>query len=113
MRTHIKGLLGVAFLIIGVCFLMSMSCSWDIVTRGEILKADESTLEDLTAEEIETAIESAVLIPTDDIPDSLVFRVFSTIDIDGETYDFVEMEVGELLPGQGSENDTLFVDHRP
>lgn len=113
MRKHIKPLLGASFLILGVCLMLSMSCSWDIVTRGEILKADEAALEDLEILEAETLEEITELGTDDTNPDSMTFRLFSEIVIDGETFDFVEMEVGELLEGQEGQNDTLFVDHRP
>lgn len=113
MRKYTKSLLGAAFLILAACFLLSMSCSWDIVTRGEVLKSSDATFEDLRILEEETSVEIPELELTDDIPDSLRFKVFSEIVIDGETFDFVEMEVGEILPGTGGENDTLMVDHRP
>ncbi len=113
MRRHAKGLIGASFLVLAVCFLCAMSCSWDIVTTGEILKGEDSSIEDLqTVEAVRTAA-PAELLTDEHIPDSLVFIVFSTISIDGETFDFVEMEVGELLDGDGNENDTLLVDHRP
>jgi hypothetical protein len=90
-----------------------MSCSWDIVTRGEILKDDEAALEDLAIDESEIIAELEELPLMDDVPDSMTFRVFSEIVIGEITFHFVEMEVGELLEGQHGQNDTLFVDHRP
>lgn len=113
MITHSKGLLGAALIVIGLCLMLSMSCSWDIVTQGEILKADEAALEDLEILEAESLEVIEELAAREDIPDSLTFKVFSTITIGGVEYDFVEMEVGELLEGQEGQNDTLFVDHRP
>lgn len=113
MRTHAKGLLGAALLIIAVAFMLSMSCSWRIFSEGEIQK-ETAELEEslkpcpLPIVEIIRRFSSG----TDD-PDSVEFRVFSWIDYEGGTAGFVEMEVGELIDGGDSGPDTLVVNHRP
>ena len=113
MLKYAEGLLQATLAVFVLCFILAMSCSWDIVTQGEILKADDAALEDLEILEAETLEGLEIPQLTDDIPDSLTFRVFSSITIGGVEFDFVEMEVGELLEGQEGQNDTLFVDHRP
>lgn len=113
MRRYTKGLLGVALLIISVAFLLSMSCSWEIFTQGEIQKEDASIEDVLKILPLPSVEILSRITGTDDNPDSLRFKVFSQIVIDEEIYDFVEMEVGELIDGEGGENDTLLVNHRP
>ncbi len=113
MRQYANGLIGASFLVLAVCFLCAMSCSWDIITKGEILKGSETSLEDLEAYEANPLHGVGDLEMINDIPDSIYFKIRSVIEINGETYDFVEMEVGELLDGQGGERDTIEVNHVP
>ena len=102
MRTHARELFVTALVFLaGVC-LIAMACSWDIVTKGEVNGDDAKVID---------AYESGHF--GDTFPDSLFFKLFSEIEINGVTYDFVEMEVGELLDGDAGANDTLFVDHTP
>lgn len=102
MRTHARELFVCALVLIAGLFLFAMACSWDIVTKGEVNGDDAKVLD---------AYESG---HTDDtFPDSLFFKLFSEIEINGVTYDFVEMEVGELLDGDSGANDTLIVNHVP
>lgn len=113
MRRYSKGLLGVAFLIICVIALVSMSCSWEIFTQGEIQKEAASIEEALEILPL-PVIEILTRFPgTDDIPDSVQMKVWNTYRLDGMEVPFVEMEVGELLEGQGGDPDTIVVDHRP
>ena len=113
MRRYTAELLNSVLCVLIVCFMFAVACSWDIITRGEVQTSEQAALEDLEILEA-SKLESLPGDPLDeDIPDSLTFKLFSEIVIGGVTYDFVEMEVGELLDGDGGENDTLFVDHRP
>lgn len=102
MRTHARELFVTALVLIAGLFLIAMACSWDIVTTGEITQDEEEILEAFHERRIVT-----------DLPDSLEFSVISMIRIGGVEYCFVEMEVGELLDGDGGDPDTLVVDHKP
>lgn len=105
-------------------FLIGLACSWDILTRGEIHDEETATLEDLQIEQLETLEDPPDTLPViiedppqleilRDIPDTVAVMFTGTVVYDGETCDFIEMEVGELLQGQGGERDTIFIDNRP
>jgi len=113
MRMHSNSILIAALVVIALCFLLGVACSWDIVTSGEV------TSDEIPGQLVSDVPEGLVISPdTVIVPgsldlDSLAFKVFSIISIDSVRYDFVEMEVGELLYGIEGERDTLYVDHRP
>lgn len=113
MRTHAKGLLGAALFIIGVCFLFSMSCSWDILTQGDIQKEDASIAEALEILPVSVIQIIRRSIGTGTEPDSIWFKIESQIVIDDTLYDFVEMEVGELEVWDRSSYGKIITDHVP
>jgi len=113
MFNHGKGLLQSALCVLALCFLLSVACSWDIVTRGDVNKEGDSSIPDTEPVEIPEVSEIPLIGCADDLPDSLAFRVFSMLTIGHTTYCFVEMEVGELLDGEGADPDTILVDHTP
>lgn len=113
MRNHIKPLMGAACFIIAIALMASTSCSWEIFTQGEINKEDIEIAEIL--EKVPgPVLEILEILPgRDDIPDSVRFKVTSWLWYDSYEVFFVEMEVGELLEGQGADPDTIVTDHRP
>ena len=113
MRIHGKRLLQSALCVLALCFLLSVACSWDIVTQGEVHKDDETSV--TATEPVEIPVVSEIpLIGIAELPeDSIGFKVFSWLTLGHTTYCFVEMEVGELLDGEGSDPDTILVDHTP
>lgn len=124
MRTPLTGYLLTALAVAVAIFLIG--CSWDILTRGEVLKDDDSTLEDLRTEEIEISTEidppdTLPIVAQDppeleilrDTPDTIAFSLTRLVTIDNQERYLIEMEVGELLQGQGDDPDTVLVDHRP
>lgn len=113
MRYHSKQLLYSALAVLVLCALLSVACSWDIITRGEVHKEDGTSLPDLESVESPAVSEIPLTGCVDDLPDSLAFRIFNMLTIGHTTYCFVEMEVGELLEGVGADPDTILVDHTP
>lgn len=113
MRIHSKQLLHSALAVLALCALLSVACSWDIITQGEIHKEGEEPIPDTEPVEIPEISEIPLTGCVDDLPDSLAFKVFNMLTIGHTTYCFVEMEVGELLEGIGADPDTLLVDHTP
>jgi len=104
-------------LIVVLCVVLTAlflsSCSWTMFTEGKIDQGNEilqEEIDEIKAEEIRIGSE---LYPIVDSPDSMNIRVFSQVSIDSQTYELVEMEVGELKYGTGTELDTLIIDHRP
>jgi len=113
MHKYAVPLLGGAFLILGICFLCALSCSWRIFSEGEIQKETAEISE--VIEFLPSPIVRILRIEegTDSDPDSIWFNTYGTVRVDSTLYDFVEMEVGELLEGQGWERDTILTDHVP
>ena len=113
MRRYALPLIGASLIIVAVCLLCALSCSWRIFSEGQIQK--EIDEHELRTEHPELSIVRIleVLHGTDSTPDSIRFSVTSRILVDSTLYDFVEMEVGELLESQGFDPDTILTDHIP
>lgn len=71
------------------------SCSWRMFTEGEV-----------------NEVEFIERIPVASGTDSLdTYTITSVVKLNGFKVELVEMEVGELLEGQGTDPDTLVIDH--
>lgn len=95
-------------LVLSVVLLAASSCSWRIFSEGEIHDNP-----DLVTEPMSREAETTITIDSLGSNEYLVTK-FTSIQMDTDLLELVEMEVGELLEkSELTHPDTILVDLRP